>query len=199
LSLKLYLQPYVFRTGHRVRLQLKNLAIHSPPTGATPYVKTVPYFTSSTVDIVEGGVSASWIDLPLLPYAAPTLSTYPPQQSVANATDQTLTVHTHSGFAGAPYLLLPTLSGTSPGTLYLGAQVPINFDALTQAFTASPTMPPFLNAVGTLDALGSANMGLALGGGTLPAGWAGLDFSMAVLVGAGPNVSSNAVTVPFLP
>jgi hypothetical protein len=199
LNLKLYLQSYVFRAGHRIRLQLENLAIHSPPTGATPYVKTVPYFTSSSVDILEGGISASWIDLPMLPYAAPTLSTYPPQQSVTNPADQALTVHTHSGFAGAPYLLLPTLSGTSPGTLYLGVQVPINFDALTQAFTSNPTLPPFLNAVGTLDALGSADLGLALRGWTLPAGWAGLDLSMAVLVAAGPHISSNAVTVPFLP
>lgn len=199
LNLTLYLQSYVFRTGHRVRLQLDNLVVHRPPTGSAPYIKWTPYFTSSIVDIFEGGPSPSFIDLPILPYVDPTLSTYPLVQSVGTSEDQRLAVHTHTGLAGAPYLLLPTLAGTAPGTLFGGVQVPIQFDALTWAFIANPAMAPFVNGAGNLDATGRAGPEALFGGAALPTSLIGTELSMAVYVGAGGGASSNAVTVPFRP
>jgi predicted acyl esterase len=198
-SITPYLQSYVFRVGHRIRLQLENLAIHRPPTGAASELKRVPYFTSSSVDVVQGGVTASFLDLPLLAHGGPTLSTYPPIQSVEQPADQLLTIHSHSGFAGATYLLLPGLSGTTPGAGIAGAQVPIKIDELTLAVLANPGMAPFVQALGTLDATGSAHPGVALAGLPLPSDLAGLELSMSALIVAGGHAATNAVTVPFTP
>jgi hypothetical protein len=198
-SITPYLQSYVFRAGHRVRLQLENLAIHRPPTGSASELKRVPYFSSSSIDVVQGGVTASFLELPLLPHGGPTLSTYPPAQSVEQPADQLLTIHSHSGFAGATYLLLPGLSGTVPGTEIAGAQVPIQIDELTLAVIANPGMAPFVQALGTLDATGSAHPGVKLADLPLPSDLAGLELSMSAVIAGGGQVATNAVTVPFTP
>ncbi|MFG0316877.1 MAG: alpha/beta fold hydrolase, partial [Planctomycetota bacterium JB042] len=147
-AFSLYRQSYVFRAGHRIRLQIENLAVHRPPTGNPPETKLVPMLSSSTVNVLEGGAAPSFVDLPLLPFADPTLTTGPLFQSVAAPEDQLLAIHSHSGRAGDPYLLLPSLSGTSPSTNVLGVEVPIVFDAVTSLWAANPGLPPFVGMAG---------------------------------------------------
>jgi hypothetical protein len=62
--------------------------------------------------------------------------------------------------AGRPYLLLPGLSGTSPGVVIEGVPVPLNPDALTLAFLSGPMLPWFQSFAGTLDARGHAEAAL---------------------------------------
>ncbi len=199
LAMQTYRQSYVFRAGHRIRLQLENLAIHRPPTGGPPEIKWVPTFASSSVDVVEGGATPSFIDLPVLPFPGPTLTTFPFEQSIGAPANQRLAVHTDSARMGHPYLLLPTLSGTSPGTSVIGVDVPINFDSVTWAYAAMPGLPPFVAAAGTLDTTGSALLGAQLAGLPLPPALIGIELSMAVLIDGGSPAATNAVTVPFIP
>ena len=198
ISIRPYIQSYVFRAGHRIRMQLENLVIHRPPTGAASELKNVPYFSSSTVHVAEGGATPSYIDLPVLPFAEPTLSTYPLQQSVSAAENQRLTIHSHSGSAGALYLVLPSLSGTAE-TIFLGAPVPLQFDALTNLILANPATPPFVQLLGNLDGVGSQDAGVLLGGLPLPPVLIGFELSMAAVVVDGGLVATNAVTIPFVP
>lgn len=198
ITISTYLQSYVFQKGHRVRVQLENLGVHRPPTGSAPYLKTVPYFTSSTVLVREGGATPSYLDLPTLPYVAPTLTTYPLAQSVAAAENQRLKIHSNANQAGSPYLVLGTLAGTTPSTVVAGATLPIAFDALTWALAANPGMPPFVGMFGALDALGSADAGILLGGFALPPTLIGVEISIAALVAGTPNTATNAVTIPFV-
>lgn len=197
-AISLYLQSYVFRAGHRIRLQLENLVIHSPPTGSAPEIRLVPCFASSTVAVLEGGAAPSYIDLPLLPFAAPTLSTFPPKQSVALPQHQKLAIHSNSAHAGEAYALLPSLSGTAPGTWVAGALLPLNFDALTLLLLGNPGLPPFANAFGALDAEGSALPGVLLEGLPLPPALVGFEVTYAALTASAPTGASNAVTVPFV-
>lgn len=200
LQIRTYQQSYVFRAGHRIRLQLENLMIHRADTGSGQEVQAVPYFSSANVAIREGSANGSHIDLPILPFAAPTLVTAPLQQSVAAPVNQHVTVHSSAAHAGALYLLLPTVAGTSPPTLVAGALVPIQFDALTLAFASNPFLPPFVGGTGTLDAFGSADLGILLAGLPLPASLIGVELSAAVIVDTGAvPLASNAITIPFTP
>jgi hypothetical protein len=202
LNLSTYLQSYVLRQGHSLRLQIENLVIHRPPTGLAPEIEFIPCFSSSVVNILEGAPQLSFIDVPFLPFPGPRLVTNLCYQSVTGLQDQRLTIHSDSSFAGALYLVLPPATGgTSPGTVIGGVTVPqntIDF-ALALALLINPSLPPFVNFSGTLGTTGSANAGLQIAGVILPAAAAGLEVSMAGLISTGALSATNPVTVSLVP
>ncbi|MFN0242978.1 MAG: alpha/beta fold hydrolase [Planctomycetota bacterium] len=55
---------YVFRAGHKLRLELENLQVHEPPLGRS--LRFVPYFQPFTLEVQHGAGSESWLDLPVL-------------------------------------------------------------------------------------------------------------------------------------
>ncbi|MFO1054230.1 MAG: M1 family metallopeptidase [Planctomycetota bacterium] len=67
--------------------------------------------------------------------------------------------------SGRPYLVLFTLSGTTPGADLFGLHVPITFDALTQIGLLAANTPSFSSVLGTLDASGRARAALDLPAG----------------------------------
>ncbi len=195
-----YLQSYAFRQGHRIRVTVENMHIHRPPTGSAAEIEVAPVFMSSVVTVIEGGATQSSVTLPFLPYTQPVLAAYPLSQSAAALVDQRLTVHTNSAQAGNVYLLLPSLSGSTPGTPILGITLPVNFDALTNAVIANPATPPFVNASGLLGATGSADMGLAINGFSLPPAFIGVELTLDVAMWNGVSLgATNAVTIPIVP
>ncbi len=67
-----------------------------------------------------------------------------------------------------PYLVIGSLSGTSPGFAWTPTlQVPINYDFVTDFFVANPNTPLLANSGGTFDAQGNATAVLTLPPGLL--------------------------------
>jgi len=69
-------------------------------------------------------------------------------------------------YAGQLYLILGTMSGTSPGFSYQGFSVPLNVDPYFMLSVKSPGNPPLLNSLGTLDGNGEATALFQLAPGT---------------------------------
>lgn len=84
--------------------------------------------------------------------------------------------------AGAPYLLLGSMTGTQPGTALGGSTVPLNsLGDPWWSLTATPFSPAILqNTVGWLDASGRATAAIVIP--PLPASLAGLRFHHAFVV-----------------
>jgi hypothetical protein len=199
LDIQSYLQSYVLRQGHSIRLQIENLVIHRPPTGSAPEIKLVPWFSSSVVNILEGAPQLSLINIPFLPFPGPRLVTNPNYQSVAGLENQRMTIHTDSAFAGGLYVIIPSFSGTSPGTVIGGVLVPLNFPLATLLLMLT-NPAPFVNVFGVLGPTGSADAGIQVAGAVLPPAFAGLELSMAGLVLSGGSLSTtNPVTVTLMP
>ncbi|MEM7198640.1 MAG: hypothetical protein AAF628_00115 [Planctomycetota bacterium] len=85
-------------------------------------------------------------------------------QSVSAGTGgtQSLLLSTGGVLPSNLYLVMGSLSGTSPGTPLGSVFLPLNFDAFTQLTLLVPGVPPFVNTLGTLDAAGKANAAIAL-------------------------------------
>jgi hypothetical protein len=73
------------------------------------------------------------------------------------------------GPPGALYGIAGSLSGTSPGTPFGGALVPLQFDAYTLLSLELANQPPFTETFGTLDNLGFADALITLPAGSSPA------------------------------
>ncbi len=80
---------------------------------------------------------------------------------------QNLTLNADESFAGFTYVVLGSLSGTSPGTPVQGIDVPLNVDNYT-LFTLSNTNSAILtNTFGVLDGAGDATASINIPGGLL--------------------------------
>ena len=96
--------------------------------------------------------------------------------------------------AGASYVLLASISGTSPGFDIGGAHVPLNIDAVTFLFLrVLPLLPGFS---GSLDASGKAQATLPLP--SLDPVAAGTTLYFAGLT-TSPSLATNAVDVLIVP
>jgi outer membrane protein assembly factor BamB len=100
----------------------------------------------------------------------PELISGPPVISLAQPQPVEFLLDRPNSSAGHIYLVLGSLSGTSPGLPLPGGLVlPLVPDALTNLWLASPTQAPFIDGLGLLDAQGDARAGLALPAGLSPA------------------------------
>jgi C1A family cysteine protease len=99
--------------------------------------------------------------------------------------------------AGRPYLLLGTLSGTSPGFPLPGGQVlPINWDLFTDLILAVMHTPVFQNFLGNLDGMGTATATLDTLGPINPA-IIGATAHFAYTLGSPFDFTSNPIPVTF--
>ena len=104
-----------------------------------------------------------------------------------------------SGFAGRPYLLGGSLSGTSPGFVVpSGMVVPLNIDSfLVDTLITFANAPFFPNSQGVLDALGRANASLYIPPGAVSA-LVGASSDWAFVVAYPVDFVSNPASVVFV-
>jgi hypothetical protein len=98
-----------------------------------------------------------------------TLNGRPASLSVGTGGTHTLYTNVGSFDAGRLFLTVATLSGTSPGIVLDGLNVPLNPDALTNLSIVGANQPPFANTFGFLN-----DAGQATGTVTIPPGTNGL-------------------------
>lgn len=110
---------------------------------------------------------------------------------------QTMSLDLGPAHAGELYLVIGTISGTSPGLAIGGITIPLNPDAYTTQTLLSANQAPFVNTLGLLDANGQATAALVLPPAAL-VGLAGLRADHAAVTLAGPQVTAATGTVPLV-
>jgi len=102
-------------------------------------------------------------------------------------------------YSGKIYLMLGSVTGTSPGTpVKGGAVMPINFDLFTNLVLAYLNTPLFDKFTGIVDATGQASATFTAGS-PLPPNAIGLKMNFAFAVKDNPWMASNAVEVTIVP
>ena len=151
-----------------------------------------------------GPLTGADVDGLLLRYDAPTLLGDAAVLSLSTGGTQLLVARAGPSFAGDVYLLLGSLSGTTPG-LPLGVGVlPLNVDSYTQLTLTEPGSAFLPGSLGLLDASGGAALALVVPPGTNPA-VAGLTAHHAyVAIDLGPPglavvLTSNAIEAALVP
>ncbi|QDU68354.1 DUF1028 domain-containing protein [Engelhardtia mirabilis] len=109
--------------------------------------------------------------------------------SAAQGAQVPLTLNTDSN---AVYLVLASLSGTAPGVPLGFGTLPLNPDPLVDLSLVQPNQGPFVNTLGSTDALGHAAAGLSIPPGVLGAVAGGRIDLAALVLGAGPSVTAAA-------
>ena len=105
---------------------------------------------------------------------------------------------------GSIYLMLGSVTGTTPGTVLDGIPVPLNPDFLWNYMAGSPNTAPLFNqTLGSLGFGGNGNASIGISPGQIPPAVAGLQMDFAYIV-ADPSAllitaASNAVPVTILP
>ena len=125
----------------------------------------------------------------------------PASLSTSAGGTQALTLRAGLEHGGKPYLILGSLSGTSPATsLGSGLELPLVPDAYTALSLAQPGAAPLVGNLGSLDALGGAQASFVLPSGA-SASLIGLPLAHAyVVLGAfGFDWASQAVALELLP
>ncbi|MCR9245986.1 MAG: aryl-sulfate sulfotransferase [bacterium] len=105
--------------------------------------------------------------------------------------------------AGQMYMLLGSISGTTPGTMVPGGvQLPLNVDFLTSAMVTGWNAGPFVDTIGVLDASGKGSSSVVAPPGLIPAALVGVDVDFAHLVYDATLTAvraSNPVRVTIVP
>ena len=109
------------------------------------------------------------------------LSGSPDLISLSTGGTQSYALNAGSAFAGMPYLLLGSMSGTDPGIPLDGLLLPLNADAYLLQVLIHPNTPPLSGSFGNLDAEGKATASFTLPPG-LPLSLLGAQFDHAYLV-----------------
>lgn len=100
--------------------------------------------------------------------AGPGLTLLPPFVSASLGGSVQMQLRTGPAAAGLPYIVVASLSGTSPGTVWTpDLTVPINRDFLTDLLIANPNTPLLANSAATFDAQGNATAVLSVPPGFL--------------------------------
>ena len=122
--------------------------------------------------------------------------------SLSNASGRSLTVDFTSFMAGNPYLLLGSVSGTNPGTVFGSLGVPLNRDRYYKFTRAHPNSAVLQNSAGTLDSSGKAVALFTPPVLALSPSYLGLTFQHAALAYDSSSVAvdvSNVVPVTLVP
>lgn len=122
--------------------------------------------------------------------------------SLAAGGAQTFSLDAGLPFAGSPYLLAGSQSGTSPGFAASGFVVPLNPDSWFFWTIANPNTPPFVASAALLDPAGRATAQILIPSGAPPslAGTTG-HHAFAVLGSTAGTLAfvSNAVPLTLVP
>ena len=111
------------------------------------------------------------------------------EASVTAGGTQTLRLSAGTAFAGRSYLVLTSISGTSPGLMVNSVTLPLNPDPLLVTSAISANVFPWANTANNLDALGVGTASFTLPGGLFPA-LSGFTLNHAYLV---LNSNSKAI------
>jgi hypothetical protein len=203
-----------FQPGpERVRLWTNPTSAH--PTTLPEMDTTVPDFRFNELRIQSGlgggGVGpGGWLFDSVLVECqdcdpVQPLTGSPSTASVSTGGIQTLDIDGGVANAGNPYLLVGSLSGTSPGLPIDSFVLPLNFDQYFQYTLSNPNTPPLNNSFGILDGQGKSQAFFVLPIGANP-NLVGLTahHAFAVIGFVPPPIPvittvSNAVGVTFTP
>jgi hypothetical protein len=120
--------------------------------------------------------------------------------TISEATGGTanFTLNAGAANAGRDYLLLGSISGTSPGTPLPGgmAVLPLNWDVFTQIVISLLNSPVFHNFLNVLDGSGMETATMSFG--PVP-GAAGIDMHFAFLLASPFDFVSNPVKISIIP
>jgi hypothetical protein len=126
----------------------------------------------------------------------------PVQLSLLSGGVQTLALVAPPRLSDQPYLLLGTLSGTTPGIPVDGQLLPLNIDAYWLVTLISPNQPPLAGSFGSLDGQAKAQASFTVPSGSNPA-WVGAVFDHAFVVFEAATLSvayaSNPVSATLIP
>lgn len=133
-----------------------------------------------------------------------TLDPVTSQLSTSKGGKASWTLHPGLAYGQRPYLVLGTLSGTSPGLANPGGPaLPINFDAFSSLALSSLGQPPFVRFFGTTSIFGMAWPELSMPAGLIPPVLVGkrMHFAAALFRSdfSAIEAGSNAVEVVILP
>ncbi len=134
----------------------------------------------------------------LLPGTTPPLVASDIHISAAQGSNITLDLSGGNEMAGRTYLVAMSVSGSVPGTPVGGIHFPLNFDAVTDlgfGLLGTPLLPGWY---GTFNGSGNATASLIIPPLTVP-GLAGLSLTMAWLTLGPIDMTSNSVSVNFVP
>ncbi|MCA8973224.1 MAG: aryl-sulfate sulfotransferase [Planctomycetes bacterium] len=88
-----------------------------------------------------------------------------------------------SSLAGRHYLMLGSISGTTPGTpVPGGVMLPLNVDYLTSAMVTQSNSAMFVNTLGTIGTLGDGTSAIVAPAGLIPAALVGMQMDFAHLI-----------------
>jgi len=123
---------------------------------------------------------------------------YPATLSADEGGTSELTLMAGTGNAWRKYLILGSMSGTSPGfTLPGGLVLPLNWDAFTDVIINLLGLPPFQNFTGLLDSSGNAIVDLTLP--VLPSILVGTEMDFVFLLNHPFDYVSDSATLEILP
>lgn len=123
-----------------------------------------------------------------------------PSVSLASGGSASWRLDVGPSFAGAPFVFVGSLTGTSPGVPVVpGVVVPLVPDFWTTFMLQYPNTPPYANTLGALDANGRATIDMTLPPG-LPPYLAGVvGYHAALVVGATTLHATNAEALTLAP
>jgi len=158
-------------------------------------------WTSESEPIVRIEIVSNWsnggfvmLDDLQVDFGVTGLSGEPPSLSVSAGGVQTLTLVAGAANAGLPYLLLGSLTGSSPGLPLDGDVLPLNIDAYTLFTLQTPNTAPLAGSAGVLDGAGGATATF-----TLPAGFgANLVGLTATHAGVVLELQATLLSIPVI-
>ena len=192
---------YRFRQGHRLRLQIENLAWHRPPDGdGETWLLALPIFDDFDATVVYGPSYLSKIELPILPPGDPTLVGSEVVFARRGSVDLQLQIASDTQRAAWPYVILAGASGTEPGFDYAGYHLPLNPDLLTRELFLHPARFGVEKFAGALGPNGRARgHGTVQGLSLLPASVDALSFVAVIGSLSGGTIQvTKPLTIPLL-
>ena len=119
-------------------------------------------------------------------------------QTLARIIDVPFTINFGSPTAGSSYILLASMTGTSPGTVVGSQTLPLNWDQLSIYTLNQPNNPIIPGSFGQLDPNGRATAHLKVPAGLLGA-FVGLHLDWAAVALTQPAIISSTVGLDILP
>ena len=119
--------------------------------------------------------------------------------SVGSGGVQTFTLSAGTAHGGRPYLLLGSVTGTTPGFSVGGVNIPLNFDSWMLVTATQPNTGLLGNTFASLDSLGVGTATFTMPALPALAPLVGIPFNHAYVVFSGSSIvlASNAVPLSF--
>ena len=124
------------------------------------------------------------------------INAQPDEISIASGGIQTMRISAGGANVFAPYLVLGSISGTTPFPIG-GFTLPLSIDFYTTYTLSSPNSPPLVGSFGTLDEIGEAKTLFKVNAQVLSPNLIGLTLFHAFLVFKNGQVSFVSAAAPL--